>query len=93
MKNSEQTILQEAQSLVYGDRNNSYGHPADDYGRTVQAFNALTGRDLTTEEGVLFMMCVKLSRQAFKHSRDNLVDLAGYAACAQRVHNRRNGIE
>lgn len=32
----------------------------------------------TAEDGILFMVCVKLSREANAHGSDNLVDLAGY---------------
>lgn len=75
------SILEEADRLVSVDRGNDYGHPRDDYGRTVRAFNALTGHDLTPEQGILFMVCVKLSRQQHKQKRDNLVDAAGYLKC------------
>jgi hypothetical protein len=87
---SEQaTILDEAKGLCYGDRNAAYGHPLDDYARTVGAFNALTGHELTVEQGVLFMLCVKMSRESFRHKRDNAVDLAGYADCLQRIADER----
>lgn len=83
---SSQTILEEAQSLVYGARHASYGHPKDDYERTVGAFNALTGHSLSVADGITFMLCVKLSRmQHSPENRDHYVDLAGYAACADRV--------
>lgn len=36
-----ETILEEAQRLVYGDRQASYGHPADDYECTGRLFHAL----------------------------------------------------
>lgn len=86
---ARETILQEAQRLVHGDRGSDYGHPLDDFTRTVGAFNALTGHNLTPEEGTMFMMCVKLSREANRHKRDNLVDAAGYADCTQQIHEER----
>lgn len=50
--------------------------------RTVAAFNGLTGRDLTEEEGWLFMVALKLARatggRAFH--RDDYVDAAAYTA-------------
>lgn len=84
-----QSILDEAKRLVYGDRNQSYGDPLDDFGRTAGAFNALTQRDLTAEEGVIFMLCVKLSRECHRHKTDNLVDLAGYSDLLQRIADQR----
>jgi hypothetical protein len=81
-------ILTEAHALVNRDRGSAYGHPSDDYGRTVDAFTAPPGHSLSTAEGVLFMACVKLSREMHEHATDNLRDLAGYAACLEMVHQR-----
>lgn len=80
-------ILADALRLVSGNRNDLYGDFRPDYQRTVSIFNAITGRDLTPEEGALFMCAVKLSRIGHKleHDlppetwRDDLTDLAGYA--------------
>lgn len=76
---TDESILQEAQRLVHGDRGADYGHPLDDFTKTATLFNTLTGANLTPSDVALFMICVKLSREANKHKRDNLVDLCGYA--------------
>ena len=79
------SILEEAQGLVHGDRNNDYGNPWEDYARTVDIFKVLMGEkkisDMTALDGIMFMVCVKLSREVNAPGRDNLVDLAGYAEC------------
>lgn len=75
------SILEEAQELVHGARGKSYGSPFLDYQRTVSAFNALRGKDLTAEDGAVFMVCVKLSREHNRSKRDNRVDAAGYIEC------------
>lgn len=81
-------ILQEAEQLTTGDRQADYGPPEIDYARVAQTFNAAFQQDLTTEQAIGFMLCVKLCREGWKHKRDNLVDLCGYAACLQRVHDK-----
>ena len=81
------SITADAHQLVYGDRQYVYSHPAIDYGRTVDIFRAITGIEMTPEEGALFMAAVKLSRIAYgleqmhpaELVRDSIVDLAGYA--------------
>ena len=84
-------ILLQAHELVTKDRQNSYSHPLDDYSRTVSIYNALKGEDaMTAEDGVLFMVCVKLSRLMHELDTqldipDNIVDAAGYLACLQMV--------
>jgi hypothetical protein len=83
------SISADATRLVYSERGTAYNHPAIDYSRTVDIFRGITGVELTAEEGVLFMVAVKLSRIANgldeghppELMRDSLVDLAGYAEC------------
>jgi len=87
---SSNSILAEAEHLTTRDRNDSYGHPAHDYGRVSAAFNALTGHDISTEEAILFMVCVKLAREAYKPKRDNRVDAAGYLNCLDMVIQARD---
>jgi len=78
-------ILEEANSLVHGDRQQAYGHPLDDFSRTAKLWSAILGHEVTPEQVGLCMCAVKISRQVNKPKRDNLVDLAGYAATVQMV--------
>ena len=79
--------------LVYGDRNDSYGHPADDYSRTAQIWSALLGFEVTPAQAALCMIGLKLSREVHKPKRDNLVDLHGYALVYGRILRRLEGKE
>lgn len=79
------TILEEAQKLVYGDRQASYGHPLDDFTRTAAMWSAILGHPVTAQQVGLCMCAVKISRQVNAPKRDNLVDLAGYAATVELV--------
>ena len=92
------SILKEAYGLVTGPRNALYDHPADDYQRTVDIFYALTGIKLTPEEGILFMLSVKLSRDRYAREtnkliearRDSIVDIAGYTECYWQTLERNS---
>lgn len=93
---SPETILQEAQRLVHGDRGADYGHPALDYGATGRMWGAILERhlghdvpDIDPRICCLMMAAVKLSREAGKHKRDNLTDTAGYSECAQMIADRQ----
>lgn len=78
-----ESVLTEAQRLVHGARNEDYGHPLDDFGRTAGMVSAMLAHKLktplTAEEIGLVMVCVKLSRHINRPKRDNMVDAAGYA--------------
>lgn len=85
-----ESALQEAQRLVHGNRGTDYGHPIDDYTRTGRMWGAILGiGDIDPRIACLMMGAVKISREVNKHKRDNLVDLAGYAECANMVAERQ----
>jgi hypothetical protein len=87
------TALDEAKSLVYGNRNQDYGHPAEDMNRTAQMWSAVLGTKVTALQVALCMACVKISREMNAHKQDNLVDLAGYAEVASRIVRYEQGLE
>lgn len=87
---SSETILQEAQRLVHGDRGDQYGHPIEDYTRTGKIWGAILEiGDIDPRLCCLMMAGVKISREVNKHKRDNLTDLAGYAECADMIAQKQ----
>lgn len=83
----EETILQEADRIVAGDRNADYGHPKDDFARTGRMWGAILGVDDVAPELVgLCMVALKISREVNKPKRDNRVDMAGYAKTVDLCH-------
>lgn len=74
-------VLEEALTITKGDRNASYGPPDADFKRTAQMWSAIKGIEFKAYEVAIFMIAVKLSREAHQRKRDNAVDIAGYARC------------
>ena len=80
-----ETILEEAQKLVYGERARSYGSAAESYGRIAKMFSTLTGKEMLPSEAAMFMILVKLDREQYSPKRDNRVDGAGYFAVLDMI--------
>jgi hypothetical protein len=98
----EESVLQEAERLIHGDRHADYGHPLDDFTAQAEMFTAYLrkGGKLAEDETLdymdvaMLMILVKVARQAGMRKRDNLVDTAGYAGCAEDAEkeDRRRAI-
>lgn len=92
---AEETILERAQRLIHGDRNDAYGHPLDDFQCTADCFRAVIKRKygfdvpLIAEDVGLFMVLVKVSRHAHKFGSDNLADGAGYFGTLEMIEEER----
>ena len=83
--------LLEADRLINGDRQQDYGHPSVDFGRTAHMATGLlsdklqAGVELDVHDVWQFMCLVKLSRlRSTPGHRDSIVDLAGYAGCGEK---------
>lgn len=84
------SVLKEANSIINGDREKTYGHPAknlktiatmwDAYLKARKYSDAVTPKDVAA-----MMVLVKIARFANDPDhRDNLVDMCGYAALIER---------
>ena len=86
-------ILDEANQLTSGKRNEDYGDPGPDWDTAAAIWTAIlhhagllpTGWCITARQAILCMIAVKMVREAHGHKRDNLTDIAGYARCLSIV--------
>jgi hypothetical protein len=87
----EETILDEAKRLVFGNREEDYDHPKHNGERFAALMNAYYGAKLgvlapfAPKDYAIVMILAKLTREQFAHRRDNLVDIAGYAEVLARI--------
>jgi len=80
----------EAVDLVNGARQESYGTPEACMRQIGRGWGAiLGGADLEPTTVTLMMIWLKTVREANKHGRDNLVDIAGYVEIADMANARR----
>ncbi|MDR1684921.1 MAG: DUF6378 domain-containing protein [Desulfovibrio sp.] len=72
----------DAHALINGDRQNSYGSPAESFNRTAALWSAYLGRGVSAKDVAVCMALLKLAREAYRHKPDNLLDAAGYLGLA-----------
>lgn len=84
-----ESVLQEADRLINGNRQADYGHPLDNYQRIAALWSAILGQPVTAEQAVLCMVAMKMARLCHSLKRDSIVDLAGYAGLLELMQVER----
>lgn len=87
------TVNGEASRIVYGQREEHYDNPLDNFSQIAEMLSALWKRKLlepiTAHDIAPMMIVTKLSRHSHSWLFDNLVDIAGYAETDLRVKLER----
>lgn len=79
-------MLKDAANVVI-ERGNAYGPPAEHFERTVRLINAYFGTTFRPEDWGKIIMLDKLARDLGTPKSDNLIDIAGYAACIYEIRS------
>lgn len=89
-----ETILDTAKKIIYGDREQTYGHPSKNLRRIAEFWNVyLNGKERPDPFGnfvdeldvAYLMVLVKVARLINQPDHeDSLVDICGYAALVER---------
>jgi hypothetical protein len=79
-------ILEEAQSIIYGDREKTYGHPAKNLNNIAKYWSVYLDKKVTAQDVAIMMVLLKIARIMNQSDhRDSLVDSAGYLALIERI--------
>lgn len=91
------SVLEEAQEIIHGERNESYGSPKEQHETVAAFFNIWIDRkygpfdrerELDAEDVCWFNIFQKISREAWCRKRDNLVDIAGYVGNIEMMQEK-----
>lgn len=90
--NIREKILDAAKEQVNGSRQQDYGTPEDNFQTIADLWMAYkSGYKFSSEDVAVMMMMVKIARIASgNYKTDNYIDLAGYAACAGEIAERKS---
>jgi len=80
----EQTICEEAEALISGDRRDAYGSVHESFDRIGKVWEGVLLMPITGKQVALCMVGLKLCREANAHNRDNLTDLVGYTLLLEK---------
>jgi hypothetical protein len=85
-----QTVLEEAADITTGARHDTYGDAGDEFINVAKVWTLyLSGRsDIMPEDFVNMMILLKVMRARHGYHRDSYVDICGYAALAERHHDK-----
>ena len=72
------SILEEAENIVNGTRKTDYGG-IESFSKCAEICKQL-GINISAKDITIIMIALKLVRESYKHKRDNMVDVCGYAS-------------
>lgn len=86
-------ILQKAHKIVYErseEKEREYGPFIEGMMEAAKIASLLSRKDITTEDIYNCMIALKLSREAYSHKEDNLLDAVAYMSSMNDFKNRKN---
>lgn len=79
------SIFEEAEKLINNDRRAEYGPVDKGLSKVALHWSAILDCKISPRQVALCMICWKIERENFKHKRDNLVDICGYAGLVCKI--------
>ena len=82
-------VLQTAEKMVCGHREQDYGSPEDNFKIIADFWSTYKGVEFSSTDVAIMMALLKVARiKSGSGTDDSFVDLAGYAACAAEVSHK-----
>lgn len=84
-------ILRTAADLVSGPRKKQHGEVRDVFETATALFNIETGVEIAPEDGIMFMVCLKIARISNGNFNiDDYIDACGYLALLGQLAGELN---
>ncbi|MDL2280342.1 DUF6378 domain-containing protein [Selenomonadales bacterium OttesenSCG-928-I06] len=86
MEEKRSIILDTAKKYVLGDREQDYGTVSDNFKKIAELWSVYLGFEMRAGDVAMMMILLKVARcTTGEFKEDTLIDIAGYAACANEV--------
>ncbi len=79
------SFIEEAQTIVDGQRNEDYGNINDSFLRIAGLWSAYLGVHVDKYDVAKMMILLKVSRAKNANHRDSYVDIVGYVECVDKL--------
>ena len=84
-------ILQEADEIIHGKRNDDYGSPLANHSQTATLWNTYLNykkvKEISAKDVCIMNILQKISRYQNKPTRDTIVDIAGYTGNLEMIND------
>jgi hypothetical protein len=87
----EKTILEIANEIVFTraeEKERMYGPFEEGMAKAARIASEISRKDFTTQDMYYCMIALKLSRQAYNHKEDNILDAIAYLASLNNVNKK-----
>jgi len=85
------TTIKQAEEIIYGDREQTYGHPSLNLAKIAKIWETIIGVPITIDQVCWAMVGVKMARASnpnVDRHIDNEIDAIGYLALIDRCHEQ-----
>jgi len=83
-------ILEETINIVTGQRQEDYGDKVVNHKNIAELWNAYLDMDIAPHDVAICMLLVKVARLKHRPTRDCYIDMAGYAAIAGEIQDKKD---
>ncbi|MDV6975290.1 DUF6378 domain-containing protein [Mycobacterium intracellulare] len=80
-----ETVLQEAERIINGQRREDYGGVTESFNLIGGMWSAYLGINVSAHDVANLMVLLKVARAKNGFHRDSYVDIAGYAGCTEKL--------
>jgi hypothetical protein len=85
-----ESCLKEAFEILNGSRDADYGDAVMNFEKIADIASSILGYEITPVECVVTLISLKLSREMYKHKKDNIIDCQAYLEILNMIKEKED---